>query len=432
MQDNPYSRTGDSRLFILDVVGGEPEVLEGVTDGVQPNWSPNGHRIAYWGLEVGQGQRDLWTIPATGGEPVRVTNDEAIDFSPVWSPDGSWIYFASTRGGSMAIWRVAVDEQSGTTRGEPQPITTGGLTEPGMLSLSADGSKLLYTATATRGTIFAAAFDPDTLQLASDPVALVEGSRRIHQAEVSHDGTRLVYRTGGAQQDLYVTSVDDGREQQITNDAAKDWAPRWSPADDRIAYYSNQNGFYEVWVVQPDGTRPTRLTDIPDDNMLRPTWSPDGTKIIFSVRIKTPVIIDADVGYAEQTMVELPKISGHEDTWFRASDWRQEEPSIVGESSGVGEFSGVWVYDTQTREFEQLVEGVAAIGSTWLADGRRILYRVPSTGQLFVVDRISKQRWEVDAPGAESVVLSADNRRIYLVQEEAESDIWLAELGQGR
>ena len=90
-------------------------------------------------------RRHIWTVPAEGGtdgvvteaDAVPVTQDEYIDYSPVWSPDGSWLYFASTRGGSMAIWRVAIDEMSGETLGEPQQITSGGVGDPGMLSFSA-------------------------------------------------------------------------------------------------------------------------------------------------------------------------------------------------------------------------------------------------------------------------------------------------------
>ena len=64
---------------------------------VQPNWSPHGIRIAYQGRR-NAAQRDIWTIPAGGGEPVEVTNDAAMDWNPVWSPDGKYLYFASDRG----------------------------------------------------------------------------------------------------------------------------------------------------------------------------------------------------------------------------------------------------------------------------------------------------------------------------------------------
>ena len=67
---------------------------------------------------------DIYTVPAGGGEPVPVTRGKATDWSPVWSPDGTYLYFVSDRGGSMNLWRVAIDEASGKPLGEPEPITT--------------------------------------------------------------------------------------------------------------------------------------------------------------------------------------------------------------------------------------------------------------------------------------------------------------------
>ena len=66
---------------------------------------PRARRIAFW-TNV-NGQRDLATIPAAGGSRVMVTSDVAADWAPVWSPDGRFLSFASDRGGSMGIWRIA-------------------------------------------------------------------------------------------------------------------------------------------------------------------------------------------------------------------------------------------------------------------------------------------------------------------------------------
>ncbi|MCI0488298.1 MAG: protein kinase [Blastocatellia bacterium] len=120
---NPANRSViPSRLWAINVATGEKRLItEG--DAVQPAWSPHGHRIAYWGLQKG-GQRDLWTIPATGGEPVQVTDDEALDWNPAWSPDGKYLYFASDRSGSMNLWRVAIEEESGKVLGQPEAVRT--------------------------------------------------------------------------------------------------------------------------------------------------------------------------------------------------------------------------------------------------------------------------------------------------------------------
>ena len=121
---NSSGRAGNSRLWSVKLADGA-KILITQEDAVQPNWSPNGHRIAYWGLQKGGGQRDIWTIHAGGGEAIPVTNDLATDWNPVWAPDGKHLFFASDRGGSMNIWRVPIDEKSGEILGRPQSVTTG-------------------------------------------------------------------------------------------------------------------------------------------------------------------------------------------------------------------------------------------------------------------------------------------------------------------
>src|SRR5262249_10988486 len=112
-QDSPDRYGSDSQLWVVNASNGEKRQLtkpNSLPDAVQPNWSPHGHRIAYWASHGGQ--RDIWTVSADGADPVAVTQDLALDWSPVWSPDGNYLYFASDRGGSMNLWRVRIDERS--------------------------------------------------------------------------------------------------------------------------------------------------------------------------------------------------------------------------------------------------------------------------------------------------------------------------------
>ena len=117
---SPYQRSSESRLWVADAFSGMRRQLP-TEDAIQPAWSPNGLRVVYWAAPGGQ--RDVWTIPAKGGDPVPVTHDPATDWSPVWSPDGRHIYFSSDRGGSMNLWRIPVDEASGRPLGPPEPVT---------------------------------------------------------------------------------------------------------------------------------------------------------------------------------------------------------------------------------------------------------------------------------------------------------------------
>ena len=70
------------------------------------------------------GQRDIWTVPASGGPPVQFTDDPAADIHPAWSPDGTRLAFSSERSGAARIWVAPVAE--GRPAGEePTQSVTG-------------------------------------------------------------------------------------------------------------------------------------------------------------------------------------------------------------------------------------------------------------------------------------------------------------------
>src|SRR5262249_402142 len=142
---DPYNgATTRSYAWILDIASGTKRQL-GEHDILQPAWSPHNLRIAYWSLEakgLRTGQRDVWTIRTDGSEPVAVTSDPDTDWNPVWSPDGRYLYFSSDRSGSLNLWRVPIDEKSGHTLGNPEPITMGGSAAREHLTISRDGTRM--------------------------------------------------------------------------------------------------------------------------------------------------------------------------------------------------------------------------------------------------------------------------------------------------
>ena len=220
-------------------------------DAVQPHWSPNGHRIAFWAINGGR--RDVWTMPANGGEPVNVTDDEAVGWNPVWSPDGRHLYFSSSRGGSMSLWRVSIDEKTGETLDQPEPVTTTVAGDDIHLSLSANGKQMAYAVVRNTANIMRVEFDPATRTVVGEPVGVTGSSVTTSTADVSPDGESLVYMRAGVQEDLYISRSDGEGIRQLTNDIYNDRFPRWSPDGGRIGFYSNRGGDYQLWAIDRDG-----------------------------------------------------------------------------------------------------------------------------------------------------------------------------------
>ncbi len=64
----------------------------------RPHWSPDGKRIIYSSYLGGQ-YNNLYVLPASGGEPYKMTFGEFDSFHPRWSPDGEWIAYICNEGG---------------------------------------------------------------------------------------------------------------------------------------------------------------------------------------------------------------------------------------------------------------------------------------------------------------------------------------------
>src|SRR5262249_43979829 len=157
ISDNPQARGVHSDLWVVDTLSQQKRHLSN-DDGVQPQWSPHGYRVAYWAQR--NGKKDVWTVAANGSDPVRVTDDLAVDWNQVWSPDGHYLYFSSDRGGSMNIWRVPIDEGTGRTKGEPEAVTRGVSTRSQHLSISRDGKRMIYAVETVNQNIAKVDFDP--------------------------------------------------------------------------------------------------------------------------------------------------------------------------------------------------------------------------------------------------------------------------------
>ena len=89
-------------------------------------------------------------------------------------------------------------------------------------------------------------------------------------------------RDGSAQ--IYSMNTDGSGLSRLTNDAANDEVPNWSPNNSRIVFQSDRDnpfsGIGDIYVMNWDGSGQTRLTSDPADDSA-PVWSPDGTRIAF-------------------------------------------------------------------------------------------------------------------------------------------------------
>jgi serine/threonine protein kinase len=422
----PYDRESVSQLWAIDVRSGEKrKLLEG--DAVQPQWSPHGHRIAFWGLAgyifPGEGiasQRDIYSISSGGGDLVAVTNDEFIDWNPVWSPDGGHLYFASDRGGSMNLWRVPIDEQTGLSLGAPEPLTTPAR-QMGCFRLGRDGRHFVYEANDFRSSVYTVGIDPEKQEVVIAPKQLGEFTKVFSRNAVSPDGRWIAMSTTMAESDLYVVRSDGADLRQLTNDRFRDRAPSWSPDSKEIIFYSNRSGALDIWAVHPDGSGLRQLTKFKnDEGPWYPFWFPDRSRIVFNNHEGT-FLVDLSRPLEERKAEKIELTPG---ILFQVLSISPDGITLAGSISDSTNREGrIGLYSLETRKLRDMEIG--GTESRWFADGKRILYS--NAGKLYILDISSgRSRQLIDCPeGFSSFSLSTDNRTIYFTKRMMEVDLWL-------
>lgn len=97
----------ESLVYIVPITGGTPRRITEKSPSYWHGWSPDGKTLAFVGQR--NGDFDIYSIPAAGGEETRLTTAKGLDDGPDYSPDGNYIYFNSERTGKMQIWRMKPD-----------------------------------------------------------------------------------------------------------------------------------------------------------------------------------------------------------------------------------------------------------------------------------------------------------------------------------
>ena len=107
-----------SMIYTLPAKGGKPTKVTKVGPSYLHGWSPGKKWLVFAGRR--DNEFDVYKIPATGGDEIRLTTAKGVDDGPEFTPDGKSIYFNSFRTGLMQIWRMKPDgsEQTQVTSDE--------------------------------------------------------------------------------------------------------------------------------------------------------------------------------------------------------------------------------------------------------------------------------------------------------------------------
>ncbi len=425
---NPLNWAGQTEISMIDLSTGN-EVQLPVENAVQPVWSPDGQRIAYVARMGDPTRMDLATIPINGGEATSLSEDETTEWSPEWSSDGKYLYFASDRSGSMNLWRIGIEQTTGQATGPPEALTTPAtyLAHP---SLSADGRRVAYSSVLMTQNVQRIDFEPTTAAVGDQITWVTSGSILCSSVDPSPDGEWIAFYTRSRPEgDLYLARADGSGLRQLTSDSAIDRVPRWSPSGDWIAFFSDRSGSLQLWRIRPDGSDLQQLTDHPENASLA-AWSPSGSQIAVLAGLgpePETVIFDPNRPWSGQELQTLPKAET-ENLRFVVTSWSSDGAMLAGQNGFTQD--GIFVYSFASDSYQQLTD--FGEWPVWLPGDRALMF--VSGGKDFFVLTLEDPRPEKIFSVSRDVIgpprLSKDGRQLFFTRRVTEADIWLLTSGE--
>jgi Tol biopolymer transport system component len=432
---DPQNTLGLSSLWVHNVASGQERQI-GTVDAVLPSWSPHGERIAYTtrGAIAGSTRLDIWTVHRSGASPVAVTTDGAPNWNPVWAPDGRHLYFVSGRGGPINLWRVPIDEASGTPTGPPEAVMTP---SPFVahITISADGGRIAYSSILRSRNIQRLRIDPTTGTPRGEPTWITTGSRLWANPDPSPDGRWVVfYSSVQPEGDLYVVRTDGTGLRQLTSGAEPiDRMPRWSPDGQWIVFHSIRGKDQYLWKIRPDGSDRQQLSPLAD--AIYPVWSPDGSRIavLMGAGIGHPennvYVFDPTRSWNDQKPEIIPPPADSPDE-FVVNAWSPDGLRLAGQAGLAAR--GIITYSLRSRTFERLTD----FGGypVWLPDSRHVMFVAGGRG-FHVVDTRSRKVEKVFSVQRDIIgppQLTRDGREAYFTRRVTEADIWLLTLSASK
>jgi serine/threonine-protein kinase len=442
----------DGKLKKVSVLGGTPQVICDAPKGSGVTWGPDDTIVFSPAHSSG-----LYRVSASGGEPEPVTRSEtgaSFHWYPQFLPDGETILFTQIGGGNINIEALFLET------GERKVLFKGG----SHARYSPSGHLLFMQL----GTLLAAPFDVEALEVTGPPVPIIEGVMfaRLNGSgffSFSRDGT-LFYVSGGAKDESSLVEVDrKGSARVLLERKGRFMYPRLSPDGQRIALGILEGVDPGVWVYDivrgtlvaveksaqaaiwtPDGARVTYANASGSsvswkaadgsgvsEPFLEPhyptypnSWSPDGS-LLACTQLTADAGLDIGVLLLEGKATPIAKSSREERTLMFSPDGRWI--AYVSDETGRLEVY-VRPYPDLSEKHQISIEG--GTQPVWARDGKGLFY-VSGDKLMFVAIRTSpsfspsKPEVVFERPiflggqlGLPGYDVSADGQRFYMVDVE--------------
>jgi tricorn protease len=368
------------RLFLIAPDGTGLEELP-LHEAARGSFSPDGKRIAYnriaredrtWKRYRGGLAQDLWLYDFESGEDRRLTEHRGTDRLPMWIDET--IYFASDRDRVLNIYAY-----------RPEDGRIVAITEHRDYDLrrpSHGGPMIVYE---LAGDLWL--LDTRSGETRRVPIEIPVEARetRPYRKEVSGFVTAVSASPGGgralveARGELFTVPKEHGATRNLTRTpGARDRYAAWSPDGERIAFLSDREGEYDIYLVDPLGEgEPERLTDLGPGYRHTLRWSPDGRRIAFADQTLALRYLDVETGEVvtvDRSDVE-PVDIGLEEKPISDFRWSPDSRWLAYSKIDLNHLSGLYLYSlAEGRARKVSGDLFNDFGPAFSSDGRHLFF----------------------------------------------------------
>lgn len=375
------------KLFITLIIG-----TSAVTaTAVKPLWmrdvriSPDGKSILFCY------KGDIYKVNSSGGEAVRLTSQDSYESSPVWSPDGSQIAFASDRYGNFDIFIMSAEGGAAkrltfnSASETPSAFTPDGKFVAFSASIQDAYTSAMFPTSAMTELYKVPAIGGRTEQILSTPAEMVSysptGSAFLYQDRKGFEDEWRKHHTSSITRDIWMYDTATGKHTNLTARAGEDRNPVFSPDGKQVYFLSERNGgsfnVYTFPLSAPETvkaitdfkTHPVRFLSMSNDGQLCFTY--DGE--IYTMNGGQPKKVDIDVMIDEESIPETLAYTRGASEATASPDGKQVAFIVRGDVFVTSVEYGTTKQITNTPEAEE--------GLSFGADNRTLIYASERDGQ---------------------------------------------------
>lgn len=341
------------QLMTIPVDGGEASEIP-LKNGGFASYSPDGKKLAYnyifrefrtWKRYQGGMADDIRVFDFDTKKSEKITNNIRQDVFPMWTSEGNEIYFISDQDNVMNLYVYTLSDK-----------TTKQLTfnkDYDIKFPSIGGNRIVYE---YGGYIYC--FDTRTKKASKVAVTIDNDQNwarpewknvngQISSADLSPNGERIVVSARG---DIFSLPAKNGITYNLTNSSdANDKSVQWSPDGTQIAYISDKNGEFNIWLRDVASGQEKMLTKDLQTYIFDFAWSPDAKKILWSEKRNTLNLTEVATGKTET-------IAKSDVGPINSFNWSQDNRYITYVQPEK-EMSNIIIYDLNTKQKHQVTDG---------------------------------------------------------------------------